>query len=136
MPHDQVSSNDDTIHIPKVPHPVSFQRYQISRLARPYKRFDPVSEFMRCSMNSNVKSWGTIINTFYDLEAIYIDHVQRVSGRPVWSVGPLLPPTVFEAKRARSMIERGKPPSIDDSVCLQWFDSRKEKSVIYIFFGN
>lgn len=51
-------------------------------------------------------------------------------------MGPLLPPTMFEAKRARSMIERRKPTSIDDSVCLQWFDSRKEKSVIYIFFGN
>lgn len=58
MPHEQVSSNDDTIHIPKVPHPVSFQRYQISCLAHPYKRFDAVSEFMRCSMNSNVKKLG------------------------------------------------------------------------------
>jgi UDP:flavonoid glycosyltransferase YjiC (YdhE family) len=136
LPHEEVSSDNDTVHIPEVPHPVSFPKYQISRLARAYKRSDPVSEFMRCSMNLNVKSWGTIINTFYDLEALYIDHVQGVSGRPVWSVGPLLPPALFEAKQRRTMIERGKPTSIDDSVCLQWLESRKEKSVIYICFGS
>jgi len=98
---------------------------------------DPVSEFVKFGMNLNVESWGTVINTFYNLESVYIDHMRRfVSGRPVWSVGPLLPPAVFEVKQRTNMIERGKPSSINESECLQWLDSRGEKSVIYICFGS
>jgi len=51
-------------------------------------------------------------------------------------VGPLLPPPVFETKHRTKLIERGKRTSIDESACLQWLDSRKEKSVIYICFGS
>jgi len=137
MPHEELSSDNDTVHIPELPHPVSFPKYQISRRARLYKKSDSVSEFVRYCMNLNVESWGTIIDTFSDLESVYIDHLHRVvSSRPVWSVGPLLPPAVFEAKQRTHMIERGKPSSINESVCLQWLDSRGDKSVIYICFGS
>lgn len=53
-------------------------------------------ESMRHGMNLNLKSWGALINTFYSLEPLYVDHLRTISGRPVWSVGPLLPPAVFE----------------------------------------
>jgi UDP:flavonoid glycosyltransferase YjiC (YdhE family) len=137
MPHEQVSSDNDAVYIPDLPHPVSFPKSQISPLLRRYKVLDTIFEFIRYNMDLNVESWGTLINTFYDLEAVYIDHLHRVvSGRPVWSVGPLLPPAVFEAKHGRNIIERGKLPSINESICLQWLDSRGEKSVIYICFGS
>jgi len=131
-----MESDDDKVHFPELPHPVSFAKHQISSLGQLYKRSDPVSEFIRYSMNLNVKSWGNLINTFNDLEAVYMDHLQRVSGRPVWSVGPLFPPAVFDPKQRRTMIERGKPTTINESVFLQWLDSRGEKSVIYICFGS
>jgi len=132
-----MESDEDTVHFPQVPHLASFPKCQISPFAQIYKRSDPVSEFIRYTMNLNAKSWGTLINTFYDLESVYIDHLHRVvSGRPVWSVGPLLPPAVFETNQRTNMIERGKPTSINEAACLQWLDSREKKSVIYICFGS
>jgi UDP:flavonoid glycosyltransferase YjiC (YdhE family) len=140
MPHEQVSSDNDAVYIPDLPHPVSFPKSQISPLLRRYKVLDTIFEFIRYNMDLNVESWGTLINTFYDLEAVYIDNLHRVvSGRPVWSVGPLLPPALPPAvldAEGTNMIERGKPTSIKESVCLQWLESQKEKSVIYICFGS
>merc|ERR1711915_480514 len=132
-----MDSEDETVHFPEVPHLANFPKRQIPLFARTYKRSDPVCEFIRYSTTLNAKSWGTLLNTFYDLESVYVDHLHRVvSGRPVWSVGPLLPPAVFEVKQRTNMIERGKRTSIDESACLQWLDSQEKKSVIYICFGS
>ncbi|KAH9330322.1 hypothetical protein KI387_002430 [Taxus chinensis] len=133
MPHHGVESDDGEVCIPELPHPVTFPKSKISPLARMYKPSDPISEFIRHGFNLNVKSWGSIINTFDGLEALYIDHLQKLSGSPVWSVGPLLPPVVFQGT---PNLERGNPNAIKESACLQWLDSRQRRSVLYICFGS
>eukprot|EP01018_Ginkgo_biloba_P022752 Gb_12767 [translate_table: standard] len=136
MPQQGVESDDAPVPIPHFPLPLTFPKSHLSRLVRIYKSSDPVSEFIRHTMLLNVKSWGTLNNTFYELESIFIDHLQRVSGRPVWSVGPLLPPALFRKEQRKEIIERGKPTSINESLCLQWLDCQKQRSVLYICFGS
>nr|ASK39401.1 UDP-glycosyltransferase [Ginkgo biloba] len=132
MPHQGVESDDDPIPIPDLPVPTTFRKSQISPFLRMYKSSDPVSGFMRHSMNLNSKSWGTLINTFNDLEPIYIDHLQKLSARPAWSVGPLF----LQREQKTDIVVREKPSSSIESVCLQWLNSQKEKSVLYICFGS
>lgn len=134
MPHEELSLDSDTFHIPKFPHPVSFSKYQISHHAHMYKRSYPiskfitygmnlnvrfylVSKFIRYCMNLNVERWSTIVNTFYGLESLYIDHLCKVfSGMLAWSISPLLPPIFFELKQRTKMRERGKPSLINEAL--------------------
>eukprot|EP00253_Pinus_taeda_P020530 PITA_20530 len=99
MPHEELSSDSDTVHIPEFPHPVSFAKCQMSRRACMYKRSDPLSELACLVCRSSAS------------------------------------PCCFRVE-AENKYERGKPRSINESVCQQWLDCRGEKSVIYICFGT
>ncbi|GLJ36763.1 hypothetical protein SUGI_0740500 [Cryptomeria japonica] len=137
MPHLGVESDEGEVSIPGFPHPLTLRKFQLSPLAQVYKSSDPVHEFIKYIMNLNLQSWGTLINTFYSLETPYVDHLRTVSGRPVWSVGPLLPPAVFHHKQKQEMNhQRGNPNSINEALCLQWLDGRKGRSVVYVCFGS
>uniref|UniRef100_A0A0C9QPQ6 Glycosyltransferase n=1 Tax=Wollemia nobilis TaxID=56998 RepID=A0A0C9QPQ6_9CONI len=136
MPQQGVDSDDGEVHIPNLPHPLTLRKFQISSLVKLYKKSDPVSESIRNGMLLNVQSWGSVMNTFDDLEGPYINHLEKLSGRPVWSVGPLLPPLLFQEKQKINVMQRGKANSINESLCLRWLDSREEKSVVYICFGS
>ncbi|GLJ36761.1 hypothetical protein SUGI_0740480 [Cryptomeria japonica] len=106
MPHIGVESDEGKVPIPGLPHPLTLRKFQLPRIARAYKNSDPVHELIKYSMNSNIKSWGALSNTFYSLEPLYVDHLRTISGRPVWSVGPLLPPAVFHHEQKQ---EKGEP---------------------------
>ncbi|GLJ36762.1 hypothetical protein SUGI_0740490 [Cryptomeria japonica] len=141
MPHLGVESDDGEVPIPGFPHPLTLRKFQLSPLAQAYESSDPVHEFIKYIMNLNIQSWGALINTFYSLETPYVDHLRTISGRPVWSVGPLLPPAVFHHEQKQKQKQemnpqRGNPNSINEALCLQWLDCRKEKSVVYVCFGS
>lgn len=81
---------------------------------------------------------GILINTFYELESVGIDHLRRLTGRPVWSIGPLLPPAAFEGMGIDQgfMNSRGKTADIDEEECLRWLESRRPQSVVFVCFGS
>ncbi|KAL1215792.1 UDP-glycosyltransferase 73B3 [Cardamine amara subsp. amara] len=81
---------------------------------------------------SDGKSSGVIVNSFYELEPDYADFYKSVIVKRAWHIGPLsLCSRGFEEKT-----ERGKKASIDEAECLKWLDSKKPDSVIYISFGS
>ena len=41
------------------------------------------------SLQSEVKSFRVVVNSFYDLEGIYGDHYKKVLGRKAWCIGPV-----------------------------------------------
>lgn len=73
------------------------------------------------------KSFGTIINSFYELEPVYADYIKK--GKKAWLVGPL-------SLCTGDKILRGKPPTIDEQKLLNWLNSKKPNSVLYISFGS
>jgi len=81
---------------------------------------------------------GTLINTFYELDSVGIDHMRILTGRPVWSIGPLLPPAAFDGMQIDhgNMNSRGKTADIDEEQCLRWLDSRRPQSVVFVCFGS
>ncbi|GLJ07739.1 hypothetical protein SUGI_0073390 [Cryptomeria japonica] len=67
-------------------------------------------------------SAATLVNTFDGVEAEYVGYLEESTGKPVWGVAnPLHTP------------QHG----IDnESECIRWLDTQKQKSVLYVSFGS
>jgi abscisate beta-glucosyltransferase len=66
------------------------------------------------------------------LELAYTDYTRNELGKKAWIVGPVsLCNRSLEDKK-----ERGKQPTIDEQSCLNWLNSMKPNSVLYVSFGR
>jgi len=75
---------------------------------------------------------GVVTNSFDELEPLYHEAYQMKIGKKIWSLGPMfLCNTDMDA-----MESRGDKTSVDGKHCLQWLDSMKPGSVLYVSFGS
>ncbi|ERM95005.1 hypothetical protein AMTR_s00009p00235050 [Amborella trichopoda] len=81
---------------------------------------------------ADAQSYGTVVNSFHELEPRYVDYYINVMGRKAWPIGPVSLYNRDQADKA----ERGMKASIDERVCLSWLDSQKQGSVLYVCFGS
>ncbi|KAI8532769.1 hypothetical protein RHMOL_Rhmol11G0239900 [Rhododendron molle] len=82
---------------------------------------------------SELLSFGVIVNSFYELETEYADYYRDVLKRRAWHIGPVS----LCNREIEDKAQRGKEASIDEhESCLKWLDSKKPNSVIYICFGS
>ncbi|KAI4295677.1 hypothetical protein L6164_035694 [Bauhinia variegata] len=126
-PHKNVSSDDETFLIPNFPGDMKMTRMQM-----PTFEDTNMIRFMKSVRESELKSYGVIVNSFYELEQVYADHYSKVHGRKAWHIGPLsLCNGDIEEKAAR-----GKESAIDENECLKWLDSKETNSVVYVCFGS
>jgi hypothetical protein len=51
-------------------------------------------------IEGNKQSWRIITNTFYELEADFVEHLQRIKNT-LRTIGPLLPPEAFQDPPSR-----------------------------------
>lgn len=84
-----------------------------------------VRHFDQCSI--------VVVNTFYEMEAEMVDHLGSTFGKPVWSIGPLVPKNTTSSSSGSA---ENPNSSFSDSECLKWLNSREPESVIYINFGS
>ncbi|VFQ65780.1 unnamed protein product [Cuscuta campestris] len=132
-PYLNVSSDSDLFAIPDLPHQVKLTRLQVSPFSRGGQEEEsPMSEFMRQVSMSEETSFGVIFNSFYELEPEYAEHYRNVLGRRSWFVGPLS----LSNRDTEDKAQRGKKSSIGEKECLEWLDSKKPHSVVYICFGS
>ncbi|KAK4845699.1 hypothetical protein QYF36_008053 [Acer negundo] len=70
-------------------------------------------------------SYGTIVNSFYELEPVFVEHWNREAKPKAWCVGPL-------CLAAPPRIQHQKPSWIE------WLDQKLEQgsSVLYVAFGT
>lgn len=76
--------------------------------------------------------FGTVINSFYDLEPAYVDYLRNVLKKKIWLVGPVS----LCNKKTEDKTERGKNSTIDEKSCLDFLNSKEPNSVLYISFGS
>ncbi|KAL4615382.1 hypothetical protein ACB092_07G120800 [Castanea dentata] len=86
------------------------------------------SKFMKEASESVLRSYGVVVNSFYELEPDYIDYYRNVLGRKAWHLGPVS----LCNKDTKDKAQRGKEASIDEHECLKWLATKKPNSV-YIF---
>ncbi|XP_030446445.2 scopoletin glucosyltransferase-like [Syzygium oleosum] len=128
-PHKKVSCDSEPFVIPNFPGEITLSRMQLPDFVREETDF---SKFCIKVKESEKRSFGVVMNSFYELEPAYADHYRTFLGRRSWFVGPLS----LCNKENEDKAHRGNQASIDQHECLKWLDSKQPNSVIYICFGS
>ncbi|KAM7474107.1 hypothetical protein LguiB_021350 [Lonicera macranthoides] len=130
-PFKDVESDSEPFILPNFPHEIKLLRTQVSR----YEREEIDNDFTKLSnqiKDSDLESYGVIVNSFFELEPDYANHYRSVLKRKAWHIGPLS----LCNREIENKAVRGKKAAIDEHECLKWLDSQKPNSVIYVCFGS
>ncbi|OAY25826.1 UDP-glycosyltransferase 90A1 [Manihot esculenta] len=86
-------------------------------------------EFMKDTVAASKSSYGYIVNSFYELETVFVDFFNLHSGPKAWCVGPLC---LAEPLKSTDSSAHEKP------TWFQWLDKKLEqkRSVLYVAFGT
>ncbi|CAN4088319.1 unnamed protein product [Withania somnifera] len=134
--HKRKDTNDDNeiLEFNNIPNCPKFPWWQISPIYRSYVKGDPNSEFIRKGFLADIASYGLILNTFTELERVYLEHLSEDLGHSrVWSVGPVLPDGDDNSSASSN---RGGSSSVLASEILAWLDKCEDHSVVYVCFGS
>ncbi|KAK7252018.1 hypothetical protein RIF29_35691 [Crotalaria pallida] len=127
-PYENVSSDSESFVIPNLPGEIKMTRLQVSE----YFRNDDFKEAFRKIHECNEKSYGVVVNSFYELEQNYADYYREVIGRRAWHIGPLS----LCNNDKEEKIYRGKEASIDEHEWQKFLGSKKACSIVYVSFGS
>jgi len=130
-PLKNVSSDSETFVISNLPGEIKMTKSQIPPI-KISKEFEGVSRLLQEAKKAELKSFGVVVNSFYELENAYADYYRKVLGRKAWHIGPLS----LCNKDTEEKANRGREDSIDHHECLKWLDMKKPNSVVYICFGS
>ncbi|XP_074333540.1 scopoletin glucosyltransferase-like [Apium graveolens] len=131
VPFHNFQSDSDEFVIPNLPHHVQLSVSQVPT----YQRQNIQTEFSKMMIRvkeSELTSYGVIVNSFYELEPDYADHYRNVLNRRAWHVGPVSLCNRSDEEKAH----RGKKAAIDVDECFKWLDTKKPNSVLYVCFGS
>ncbi|XWS24205.1 hypothetical protein CRYUN_Cryun28dG0080700 [Craigia yunnanensis] len=128
-PHKNIKSETETFVVPGLPDEVKLTRSQLPDIVKARNNFSELFDRLR---ESERKSFGLLMNSFYELEPAYADHCRKVLGIKAWHIGPV---SLFN-KDTDDKVERGDMASVSKHAFLSWLDCRKSKSVLYICFGS
>lgn len=129
-PNNDVSSDSESLTIPNLPGEIKIARTSLMS----YGMGDQTGmiKLLREAKESELRSHGVVVNTFYALEKDYADLYSKVLGRKAWHIGPLS----LCNKDVEEKAHRGKEASVNEYECLKWLDTKKPNSVVYVCFGS
>ncbi|KAL3344671.1 hypothetical protein AABB24_023892 [Solanum stoloniferum] len=121
-------SDDEYFQVPDFPW-IKITRNDFDSPLRDRDPKGPHSDFIMESIMATSKSYGQLVNTFYELESVYVDYCNRISNPKSWCVGPFC--AVHEPSNEKQGISE-KPSYI------KWLDGMLEqgKQVLYVAFGT
>ncbi|KAI3856282.1 hypothetical protein MKX03_014872 [Papaver bracteatum] len=127
-PHDTVSSDMETFQVPGLPyhHCIEMTRSQLPDHVRTRT---PYGDLMDTFRDSEMRSYGVIVNSFYELESPYADHFRNVMGMKAWQIGPI---SLCIKREVKDTDEEQKK----QHKYMSWLDSMKPNSVVYVSFGS
>ncbi|CAK8577458.1 unnamed protein product [Lathyrus sativus] len=134
-PYKNVTSDTELFLIPDLPGNIKMTNLQ---MPSPVTKDDPVNQgfakIFREIRESEEKSYGVIVNSFYELEGVYADFYSEVVGIKNWHIGPFSVQNRDKEEEITSY--RGKEASIDKHECLKWLGTKDVNSVVYLCFGS
>ncbi|CAB4320860.1 unnamed protein product [Prunus armeniaca] len=130
-PFKNTSSDSEPFVIPDLPGEIKMTRAQVPSFIKDNIEND-LTRLLKQSKEAEVRSYGIVVNSFYELEPVYADYYRKVLGKKAWHIGPLSLCNRENEEKAY----RGKEASIDEHECLKWLDSKKPNSVVYVCFGS
>ncbi|KAF3328510.1 UDP-glycosyltransferase 73C6-like protein [Carex littledalei] len=127
--YDSITDENEYVIVPEFP-----IKLQVTKNQTPGFLNSPLFEDMRKQcLEEELTADGVVINTFLELEQLFVENYEKVIGKKVWTIGPIcLYNKDFEMK-----VGRGNKEAIDQSHrVLTWLNSRDAASVLYISFGS
>ncbi|KAL5058251.1 hypothetical protein RYX36_029855 [Vicia faba] len=132
-PHDGLVSDTHKFTIPGLPHTIEMTPLQIPDWLR---EKNAATDYFEPMFKSEEISYGTLYNSFHELESEYEKLSKTTIGVKSWSVGPVSAwaNKDDERKTNRGHIEKniGKEPA----ELLNWLNSKQNESVLYVSFGS
>lgn len=137
MPQKSVEGGDEFFYVPGLSFDVKLRKSDMAPALQDPNFFHRRADLTE-SINRSMEGRAILINTFYELDSLGIDHLKNLTGRPVWSIGPILSPALFDDTviDPRTINRRGKAADIDEEECLRWLDSRPSQSVVFVCLGS
>ncbi|XP_050366973.1 scopoletin glucosyltransferase-like [Argentina anserina] len=130
-PFKNVSSEFESFVIPYLPGEIEMTSSQVPAVTKTIVSSD-LNQLMKDAIESVLKSYGVIVNSFYELEPVYADYYRNKLGRKAWHIGPVS----LCNREIEEKSNRGKEATVDEHECLKWLDSKKQDSVVYVCFGS
>nr|QDD67296.1 glycosyltransferase [Epimedium pseudowushanense] len=122
-------SEGETFLLPGLPDEIKMKKSMLPSHLGSKDRFGEMMDRIR---DTEVTSYGVLVNSFYELEPAYADHYRNVLGRRAWHIGPVS----LSNNNIIDKAQRGKKAGIDEHYCLNWLNSKEKDSVIYVSFGS
>ncbi|KAK2983994.1 hypothetical protein RJ640_027319 [Escallonia rubra] len=119
--------NDENHLVPfrDIPSSPIYPWWQLSPIYRSYLKGDPVSKFIKDGFRADMARWGLVINSFDELERVYLEYLMKQLGNDrVWAVGPLHPPDDEDRSKPS---ERGSSGGAGDFSLVIKSSSRPQK---------
>ncbi|XP_072964182.1 scopoletin glucosyltransferase-like [Typha angustifolia] len=120
----RTDTNTDTVVLPGLPHRIEMLRSQLPVTS---KNGNVFNELLDTIAKTEPRSYGVVVNSFYELEPEYADHYRNVLGRRAWHVGPVC---------ICNPLRGGQKNAIDQNECLTWLNTKQTRSVVYVSFGS
>ncbi|KAK7379902.1 hypothetical protein VNO78_34178 [Psophocarpus tetragonolobus] len=127
-PYNDVSSDSESFIIPNLPGQIKMTMMQLP----PSIKCKEKTGMVKFVEEAEMRSYGVVVNSFYELEKVYADHFRKVLGRKAWHIGP----SFLCNKGIEEKAHRGREASIDEHGCVKWLDTKKLNSVVYVCFGS
>ncbi|KAI5005493.1 hypothetical protein ZWY2020_032736 [Hordeum vulgare] len=125
---EHATDENELITIPGFPTPLELMKAKL-----PGTLSVPGMEKIREKMfEEELRCDGEITNSFRELEALYVEFYEQIRKKKIWTVGPMC----LCHRNSNTTAARGNKASMDETQCLQWLDSRKPGSVIFVSFGS
>jgi flavonol-3-O-L-rhamnoside-7-O-glucosyltransferase len=123
-----VKDDKEIIKIPGFPH-----QLELSKAKSPGSVERPgMEQFLEKRLQEEQNADGVVVNSFYELESLYVDSYAKTTGKRIWTTGPML----LCNRNLNEMSSRGNNASIDEDDCLRWLELQKPCSVVYVSFGS
>ncbi|RHN46586.1 putative soyasapogenol B glucuronide galactosyltransferase [Medicago truncatula] len=116
-------SDSQKFSIPGLPHNIEITSLQLQEYVREWSEF---SDYFDAVYESEGKSYGTLCNSFHELEGDYENLYKSTMGIKAWSVGPV---SAWLKKEQNEDV-------IVESELLNWLNSKPNDSVLYVSFGS
>ncbi|TVU42924.1 hypothetical protein EJB05_09349, partial [Eragrostis curvula] len=116
--------DDDKRPVPVPGFPIDIE---MSRARSPGNFTGPGKEFADKVMAENARADGLVVNSFTELEPLFLDAYEVAFGKKIWTVGPLFLATT------------PLKPATEDAnavLCAGWLGSKKPRSVVFLSFGS
>ncbi|KAK1429450.1 hypothetical protein QVD17_11659 [Tagetes erecta] len=128
-------TDSDMFMLPGLPDNIYMTKVQLPGLFNPGsskkgKELKSVREGIRAK---ELEAYGTVINSFEEMETKYVDEFKKLKQGRVWCIGPFSNSNKNDLDRA----QRGSKDSmIKNDECVKWLDSQRDCSVIYVCLGS